>query len=200
MADLRAQIGELYYALQQHMRDDPEFKIMVFFVTARQTQFMAELFNALGVRVLETHSRKSQGHRTKVANEFRTTSKRILFSSDVSARGLDYDNVTLVVQYGSPSDRAQYVHRIGRTARAGKSGGGLLLICPWERKHVMKMLNDLPLEPAVSTLESSGGAADFERQLAAAEARVSDQTKSQCYQAWLGCAGSEHARALQVLT
>ena len=73
IADMREQIGELYHAIEKHMREEPEFKIMVFFVTARQTQFMAELFTAMGVNVLETHSRKSQGHRTKVANEFRVT-------------------------------------------------------------------------------------------------------------------------------
>ena len=102
-----------------------------------------------------------------------------MFSSDVSARGLDYDNVSLVIQYGSPSDRAQYVHRIGRTARAGKSGGGLLLLCPWERKYVLQMLKDLPITPATDTHAASGNAAAFDSRLAAAQRRVSEQTKSQ---------------------
>lgn len=71
---------------------------MVFFVTANQTALTAELFQRVGEPVLEMHSRKSQSHRTKTADTFRNMDRGIMFSSDVSARGVDYPDVTLVVQ------------------------------------------------------------------------------------------------------
>ena len=73
-------------------------QVMVFFVTANQTAFAAELWNAAGGNVLEMHSRKSQAHRTKTADKFRNARNAVMFSSDVSARGVDYPDVTLVVQ------------------------------------------------------------------------------------------------------
>ena len=100
--------------------------------TARATGLAAELFVAMGRPVTEIHSRKSQSARTKAADMFRAASSGVMMSSDVSARGLDYPDVTLVIQIGLPSTREQYIHRLGRTARAGKSGEGLLLLAPHE--------------------------------------------------------------------
>merc|ERR1719231_678690 len=91
------------------------------------------------------HSRKSQSHRTKVAEQFREGTDVVMFSSDVSARGMDYPDVTSVVQVGMPSDKAQYIHRLGRTARAGKAGGGHLLLADFEAGFLSGM-SDLPLE------------------------------------------------------
>lgn len=71
---------------------------MCFFTTARITQFYCALFNALGVPVLEMHSRKSQAQRTRAADQFRAATRCVMFSSDVSARGVDYPDVSLVVQ------------------------------------------------------------------------------------------------------
>merc|ERR1740123_2345877 len=79
-------------------------------------------------KALEIHSRRSQSQRTRTSEEFRTSQQAILFSSDVSARGMDYPDVSFVLQVSLPSDKAQYVHRLGRTARAGKSGQGMLLL------------------------------------------------------------------------
>eukprot|EP00894_Picocystis_sp_ML_P000258 jgi/Pico_ML_1/50775/g1924.t1 len=62
------------------------------------TQFLAEVMNKAGLGVMEIHSRKSQSYRTKVASTFRTVKEGILLSSDVSARGMDYPDVTAVVQ------------------------------------------------------------------------------------------------------
>ncbi|CAM9565655.1 unnamed protein product, partial [Hapterophycus canaliculatus] len=77
-----------------------DHKIIVFFVAARIVQVFlhAELFNQMGVDVLETHSRKSQAARTRVAEAFRNGKGQIMFTSDVSARGMDYPDVSLVIQ------------------------------------------------------------------------------------------------------
>ena len=87
-------------------------------MTARLTQLYCEAFGHIGTRVLEMHSRRSQTQRTRVADQFRDGANLIMFSSDVSARGMDYPDVTAVIQVGMPSDKAQYIHRLGRTARA----------------------------------------------------------------------------------
>ena len=140
-AELLALLGEISAA----SADNPAgFKVVVFFVTARLTQLYAELFQALGFPVLEMHSRKSQPHRTRVAETFRNGRDLVMFSSDVSARGMDYPDVTCVVQLGLPSDRNQYIHRIGRTARAGKGGGGFLLLADFEAGF-LRQISDLPI-------------------------------------------------------
>ena len=133
-------------AIIEKQREVPNFKIIVFLTTARMTGYMAALFAARGIDVMEIHSRLSQAKRTRVSEQFRQASGgAVLFSSDVSARGLDYPDVTHVLQVGSTT-RAQYIHRLGRTARAGKDGSGSLLLFDYEEKAMLSELNDMPLK------------------------------------------------------
>lgn len=89
-------------------------KVIVFFPTARMVGFFSDLFNeVVKVPVMELHSKKSQGYRNRVSAQFREADSGILFTSDVSARGVDYPGVTHVVQIGMPSSREQYIHRLG---------------------------------------------------------------------------------------
>jgi superfamily II DNA/RNA helicase len=97
LTSLDEQASELLARLVR-LVSTPPYKVVVFFVTARLTQLYAEAFQGLGMRVLEMHSRKSQAVRTRVADEFRDGDNLIMFSSDVSARGMDYPDVTAVVQ------------------------------------------------------------------------------------------------------
>ena len=92
---------------------------------------MAAVFNTLGMSIMEIHSRKSQPNRIRTSEEFRQAKSAVMFSSDVTARGMDYPDVTLVVQMGMTT-RDQYIHRLGRTARAGKKGSGVLVCSPDE--------------------------------------------------------------------
>ena len=147
MAPLDDHLHLLVQLVTSHQAAVPDHKIICFFPTARATQLAAELFVALGRPVTEIHSRKSQGHRTKAADAFRESKSGVMMSSDVSARGLDYPDVTLVVQVGLPSSREQYIHRLGRTARAGKTGEGLLLLAPHE-EFFTRQLRDLPITNA----------------------------------------------------
>lgn len=108
-------------------------KVIVFFPTARMVGFFSDLFNeVVKVPVMELHSKKSQGYRNRVSAQFREADSGILFTSDVSARGVDYPGVTHVVQIGMPSSREQYIHRLGRTGRAGAEGKGWLILGPFE--------------------------------------------------------------------
>jgi ATP-dependent RNA helicase MSS116 len=109
------------------------YKIAVFFPTAKLVKFFCDLFRHLGIPTLEMHSRMSQGSRNRVRDEFGKRESKILFTSDVSARGVDYPDVTHVIQYGTPCDRETgYLHRLGRTGRIGKQGKGLLVALPFE--------------------------------------------------------------------
>ncbi|KAF4047254.1 Helicase conserved C-terminal domain [Phytophthora infestans] len=143
VCDLQDVIPVVEGILEEHMKL-PAYKVIVFLPTARSAQFMAQLFQSAGFQnVLEMHSRKSQSARTKAADAFRKGKKMIMFSSDVSARGVDYPDVSLVLQVGL-TDRDQYIHRLGRTARAGMEGRGILVLADFE-KVMLRDLADLPL-------------------------------------------------------
>lgn len=132
-------------ALQEEMnRSRDDYKILVFFTTARVTGYMAELFTAAGMNIVEMHSRKSQSYREKASEKFRVGKNILMFSSDVTARGMDYPGVTFVLQVGL-TDKEQYIHRLGRTARAGKEGKGMILLSEFEERHMMHDLRELPL-------------------------------------------------------
>lgn len=122
-------------------------------------------------RILEIHARLSQRQRTMAADDFRRCESGILLSSDVTARGMDFPNVTHVIQMGLPQSRDTYIHRIGRTARAGKEGEGWLVISPLEREELRYRLSKLPLKPDESLLTAS---VDMTRegQVAASAARI----------------------------
>ena len=153
VADIEDQIVTIAAILAREMQV-VDYKIIVFFTTARLTGFMARLFNEMGVKTLEIHSRKSQSQRSRTADQFRDGCNLILFSSDVSARGMDYPDVTCVLQVGL-TDREQYIHRLGRTARAGKEGHGTLLLAPFETSSMTKTLSDIPLRTvSLETLRS----------------------------------------------
>lgn len=147
------------HAIEQHIAANPkDYKIIVFLGTARETQYYANLIGQLGLDCLEIHSRLSQSKRTKCSDEFRKKKQVILFSSDVSARGMDYPDVSFVLQIGSTTQE-QYIHRLGRTARAGKSGTGMLLLSDFESSYMIrKELKEMPLvhiQPSAELLDAN---------------------------------------------
>jgi superfamily II DNA/RNA helicase len=100
--------------------------------------FFCELFQALGMPVLEMHSRKSQSHRDKVAATFRGGAGQIMFSSDVSARGVDYPDVTMVVQVRGPA--------------AGRAGRGRCRPAPSSLRHPASSARATPVHRAATRL------------------------------------------------
>lgn len=146
MCTLDTLTSSLESIILNHMKQQPnDYKILVFSNTARTAGFMAQLFQNVGYNALEMHSRKSQTYRVKVAKQFHDGTNIIMFSSDVSARGVDYPNVSLIIQIGL-TDKEQYIHRLGRTGRAGRTGRGVLLLCDYE-KSFLKELKDLDIVP-----------------------------------------------------
>ncbi|PHJ19734.1 dead deah box helicase domain-containing protein [Cystoisospora suis] len=122
----------LYNLLREEFDRHPyNYKIIVFFPTARLTAFFAALFREqLRIGVYEIHRRRESSARATTAMRFSTdrADAGVLFSSDVSARGVDYPDVSLVIQVCAPLTRELYIHRIGRTGRIGKEGRAILLL------------------------------------------------------------------------
>uniref|UniRef100_A0A7S4AEW1 ATP-dependent RNA helicase n=1 Tax=Pseudo-nitzschia australis TaxID=44445 RepID=A0A7S4AEW1_9STRA len=183
------QIQSLANILERETKNN-DYKIIVFFTTARLTGFMAELFNSVknqtGYDVLEIHSRKSQKQRERASDEFRKRKNAVMFSSDVTARGMDYPGVTFVLQVGL-TDRSQYIHRLGRTARAGKDGKGGLLLAEYERDYMVKKeLADMPLEStSIPSLDTASSAATRAIQNVSKTHDLRTAAE-QAYRAWLG--------------
>lgn len=92
-----------------------------------------------GVRANAIHGNKSQGARQRALEEFKNGKTRVLVATDVAARGIDVKDVTLVVNYDMPVEPEAYVHRIGRTARAGKEGRALSFCCDEEFKELFQI-------------------------------------------------------------
>lgn len=181
VAPLDKQFSILYGLLTDHISENVDYKVIVFCTTAKVTSLIAELLSELKLNVREIHSRKPQSYRTRISKEFKESKGLILVSSDVSARGVDYPNVTLVVQLGVPSDREQYIHRLGRTGRKGNEGSGVLLLAPWE-EYFLRSIKDLPITEATLPLIDL----DTKRKVEKALAHVEVKDKESAYQAWLG--------------
>lgn len=128
-------------------------KVIVFLPTTKATMVYANAFKRLmpDRMVYEIHSKKGQDQRSRIADKFRNSKESsILFTSDVSARGVDYPGVKLVVQVGVPSTREQYIHRLGRTGRAGREGEGIIVLAPFEEAFLQKEVADLPIQKVES--------------------------------------------------
>ncbi|KAL9544854.1 hypothetical protein MBANPS3_007413 [Mucor bainieri] len=124
-------------------------KVIVFLPTTKATMVYANMFKRLmpDRMVYEIHSKKGQDQRSRIADKFRKSKESsILFTSDVSARGVDYPGVSLVLQVGVPSSREQYIHRLGRTGRAGREGEGIIMLAPFEKAFLEKEVSDLPIQ------------------------------------------------------
>ncbi|KAF2852918.1 DEAD-domain-containing protein [Plenodomus tracheiphilus IPT5] len=105
---------------------------IIFTRTVNETERIAILLRALGFGAIPLHGQLSQSARLGALNKFKTKSRDILVATDVASRGLDIPAVDLVVNLDLPSDSQTYVHRVGRTARAGKSGKAFSLVTQYD--------------------------------------------------------------------
>jgi ATP-dependent RNA helicase RhlE len=108
--------------LHDLLQKDKEGKYLIFTRTKREADRVSDDLRDLGASVDALHGDKSQNLRQRITNNFRTNKIRILIATDVAARGLDIPDVSHVINFDEPATREDYVHRIGRTARAGKQG------------------------------------------------------------------------------
>jgi ATP-dependent RNA helicase RhlE len=111
-------------------------QVLVFMRTKHGCNRLAEQLGKDGISASAIHGNKSQGARTKALADFKKGSVRVLVATDIAARGLDIDQLPHVVNFELPNIPEDYVHRIGRTGRAGNEGEALSLVCVDERDYL----------------------------------------------------------------
>lgn len=113
---------------------------MIFTRTKRTAQKVSDELAERGFKVDAVHGDLGQGAREKALKSFRTGAVDVLVATDVAARGIDIDDVTHVINYQCPEDEQAYVHRIGRTGRAGKTGVAITLV-DWDELARWEMID-----------------------------------------------------------
>jgi len=175
-------------------------KIMAFYPIARGAQFacavlqgVSEFFSdGRGVGqatfpIFEQHSRLSQAIRIRTADAFGKSPNGVMVTSDVTARGMDFPNVTLVVQMTAPNNDEDYVHRLGRTARAGTDGYGILVLAPFEQGFLRRGgMTKMPIKQHPETSAILAGAAAIQPNVHTATRAVPEDVRSKAYSATLG--------------
>ncbi|MBI3653884.1 MAG: DEAD/DEAH box helicase [Acidobacteria bacterium] len=123
-----AKLPLLLALLKQH--DEGSF--VVFTQTRRSADRLSQALTANKHEVVTLHSDRSQSQRNRALTSFRNGRARVLVATDVAARGIDVDDIAFVVNYEVPPTADDYIHRVGRTARAGRNGSALTLVSPDE--------------------------------------------------------------------
>jgi ATP-dependent RNA helicase RhlE len=128
-ADKRPLLGQL-------LRDPAVDRALIFTRTKHGANRVAQDLARIGVEADAIHGNKSQTARTRALERFRTGEGRVLVATDIAARGIDVDGITHVINYDLPNVPESYVHRIGRTARAGRSGVAISFCDAEERAYL----------------------------------------------------------------
>jgi ATP-dependent RNA helicase RhlE len=115
------------------------FQVLVFTRTKHGANRLAEQLTKDGISALAIHGNKSQSARTRALAEFKDATLQVLVATDIAARGIDIDQLPHVVNYDLPNVPEDYVHRIGRTGRAGATGEAISLVCVDE----LQLLKDI---------------------------------------------------------
>jgi ATP-dependent RNA helicase RhlE len=141
-------------ALLISLLDDPKINKALIFTQMKHTaNRVVKKLCAKGIQGTAIHGNKSQTLRTKALAGFKQGRFRVLVATDVAARGLDVDDITHVINYDLPVEANTYVHRIGRTARAGANGDAISFCCTEDRCHLKEIerLLGKPFPPERST-------------------------------------------------
>ncbi len=129
--------GHRKRALLTHLMSEEEWgQVLVFTRTKRGADKLSEQLERDGIRSTAIHGDKTQGARSKALAAFKRSSVQALVATDVAARGLDIDRLPHVVNFDMPDNADDYVHRIGRTGRAGARGRAVSLVSGEERRHL----------------------------------------------------------------
>jgi ATP-dependent RNA helicase RhlE len=116
--------------LEQETGHEPLERVLVFTRTRRGAERISHILKARNHRVNRIHADRSQPQRETALREFRNGGARVLVATDIAARGLDVDAVSHVINYDVPSAPEDYVHRVGRTGRAGNYGKAITIVAP----------------------------------------------------------------------
>ena len=122
--------------LEDLLRDQAMFRVIVFTRTKHRANRVADQLGKAGITAEAIHGNKSQNARQRALEAFKKGKVQVLVATDVAARGIDIDDVTHVVNFELPNEPESYVHRIGRTARAGARGSAFSFCDRSERAHL----------------------------------------------------------------
>lgn len=136
-------------------------RTILFLRTKHHVDRLTAKLRSLGVHAGALHGGKTQGARNRVLDDFREGSLPVLVATDVAARGIHVDGVSLVVHVDPPADSKAYLHRAGRTARAGESGTVVTVVTHQERRTVSRMTEQAGVRP--TSTKVSPGADDLVR-------------------------------------
>ncbi|KUL15342.1 MAG: DEAD/DEAH box helicase domain protein [Proteiniphilum sp. 51_7] len=138
--------------LRQLFKEKKPKKVLLFSGSKMKVKEITKLLRGMGLSAGEMHSDLDQAQRDSIMHEFRNERVDILVATDIVARGIDIDDITLVINFEAPYDVEDYVHRIGRTARAGDTGMAITFVSPDEQYRLQqierflgKEINRIPL-------------------------------------------------------
>ncbi|MBL0308836.1 MAG: DEAD/DEAH box helicase [Bacteroidetes bacterium] len=129
--------SERFEALSRIIDVEPDFYGIIFCRTKIETDQVAHKLNDRGYEAEAMHGDVSQSQRELIIKKFKAKKATILVATDVAARGIDVNDLTHVINYNLPQDPEAYVHRIGRTGRAGKQGTAITFITPHEFRELL---------------------------------------------------------------
>lgn len=130
-----------------------EGRVILFLGTKRRSDRLAKQLLAAGIRAEAIHGGKSQPQRTRALERFRAGDVTALVATDVAARGIHIEDIDLVVNVDPPSEAKGYLHRGGRTARAGKSGSVVTLVLPEQRRETERLMAEVGIRPEASATD-----------------------------------------------
>ncbi|MEL0311537.1 MAG: DEAD/DEAH box helicase [Candidatus Poseidoniales archaeon] len=133
-------------------------QMLIFSNTKRMVDVIVERLGKFSMRAIGIHGDMPQKKRENILSKFKSGDEKILVATDVAARGLDVDGITVVVNYDLPDDTEAFVHRIGRTGRMGKKGDAWSLVSKEDKGNLQKISSTWGLEiPFVETPELPNG-------------------------------------------
>ncbi|WP_406174078.1 DEAD/DEAH box helicase [Streptomyces canus] len=136
-------------------------RVLLFLDTKHAVDQLTRHLRAGGVHAAALHSGKSQPQRTRTLAQFKDGQVTVLVATNVAARGLHIDDLDLVVNVDPPTDAKDYLHRAGRTARAGESGRVVTLVLSGQRRETSRVMAEAGIEPTVTKVRS--GEAELSR-------------------------------------
>ncbi|WP_326580115.1 DEAD/DEAH box helicase [Streptomyces sp. NBC_00487] len=129
-------------------------RVIMFLDTKHAVDRLTQHLLNSGVRAAALHGGKSQPQRTRTLAQFKTGHVTVLVATNVAARGIHVDNLDLVVNVDPPADHKDYLHRGGRTARAGESGSVVTLVTPGQRRGMSRLMASAGIAPQITSVRS----------------------------------------------
>lgn len=159
-------------ALARIIESEDGDAMIVFVKTKRATEEVAEQLTTRGFNAVAINGDIVQKQRERVIDQLKAGRIKILIATDVAARGIDVDRITHVINYDAPNNSESYVHRIGRTGRAGRTGTAIIFISPRER-YILRNIERATRQP-IEELETPSIKKVNERRVAGFKQRITD--------------------------